>query len=241
MIRPFTGAFIYMNHCKNCNQTIDQQARYCDVCGQSTTSYDRPFFVVIKEMLHELLDIDGRLWLTIKTLLFRPGLLTKEYNQGKRVKYTPPLRLYLVFSILFFLFYSEIPFEVEAQHQGIPTVSEYYPKLMFMLLPVYALILTIFFRNTYYLGNLVFAIHIHCITYLVLMITTPLEYIEERHIVFVILQVLFLIYLVVYLLMAMRLNYAQGWFQTTWKYLTTFMIYMALLGLVFDVAIHYIS
>ena len=36
-------------------------------------------------------------------LLFKPGLLTREFLAGKRVKYLPPLRLYLVLSVLFFL------------------------------------------------------------------------------------------------------------------------------------------
>jgi hypothetical protein len=35
-------------------------------------------------------------------LLFKPGRLTLEYLQGKRVRYVLPLRLYLTFSIIFF-------------------------------------------------------------------------------------------------------------------------------------------
>jgi hypothetical protein len=36
-------------------------------------------------------------------LLFKPGYLTCEFLAGRRVKYLPPLRLYLVMSVLFFL------------------------------------------------------------------------------------------------------------------------------------------
>ncbi|MBN4075096.1 DUF3667 domain-containing protein [Gammaproteobacteria bacterium AH-315-E17] len=36
-------------------------------------------------------------------LLFKPGKLTNEYIAGRRVRYLPPFRLYLIFSILFFL------------------------------------------------------------------------------------------------------------------------------------------
>ena len=40
---------------------------------------------------------------TIIPLLFKPGFLTLEYNKGRRVKYLPPLRMYLVLSVLIFL------------------------------------------------------------------------------------------------------------------------------------------
>lgn len=36
-------------------------------------------------------------------LLFKPGFLTKEFIAGRRVRYLPPLRLYLVLSVVFFL------------------------------------------------------------------------------------------------------------------------------------------
>ena len=38
-----------------------------------------------------------------RVLFARPGALTREYLAGHRQRYTPPLRLYLVFSVLFFL------------------------------------------------------------------------------------------------------------------------------------------
>jgi hypothetical protein len=36
-------------------------------------------------------------------LIFRPGLLTNEYMRGRRVRFVEPLRLYLSFSLLFFV------------------------------------------------------------------------------------------------------------------------------------------
>ena len=90
------------NECKNCHHPLMSEAKFCAVCGQSAKSLNKPFMSVISETLHETLDIDGRLMLTLKTLLFKPGRLSLDYNLGKRVKYTPPLRMYLVISILFF-------------------------------------------------------------------------------------------------------------------------------------------
>jgi hypothetical protein len=46
------------------------------------------------------------LWSTLYALLFKPGLLTREFLDGRRVRYLPPLRLYLVLSVVFFLIIS---------------------------------------------------------------------------------------------------------------------------------------
>jgi len=43
------------------------------------------------------------MWRTLKCLLFKPGWLSHEHVHGRRARYTPPVRLYLVTSILAFL------------------------------------------------------------------------------------------------------------------------------------------
>ena len=192
-------------------------------------------------MLHELLDVDGRLWLTLKTLLFKPGLLTLEYNQGKRVKYSPPLRMYLAISILFFILFSNISFNIPAEHQSFASFDEHHPKIMFMLLPVFALIFQVFYRKTYYVANLIFAIHIHCMTYIVLAIIAPLEPLADREIFFAVIQGLFFSYLVLYILFAIKRNYNESWFSTIWKYISISLIYLSIMGFVFDFVLHYLQ
>lgn len=46
---------------------------------------------------------DSRLWRTLVPLLVRPGFLSAEFNAGRRARYMPPFRLYLVISFLLFL------------------------------------------------------------------------------------------------------------------------------------------
>lgn len=57
----------------------------------------------ILEAAEDLTHADSRLWRTMLALLFKPGYLTAEFLAGRRVRYLPPLRLYLVLSLLFFL------------------------------------------------------------------------------------------------------------------------------------------
>ena len=46
--------------------------------------------------------LDGRFWVTLRLLLLRPGVLTQEYFAERRARYVPPVRLYLVLSLLLF-------------------------------------------------------------------------------------------------------------------------------------------
>ena len=55
---------------------------------------------------HVVTHVDGRFWQTILALAFRPGRLTKEYFAERRARYLPPVRLYLVLSVIFFAFAS---------------------------------------------------------------------------------------------------------------------------------------
>jgi len=54
-------------------------------------------------VIGDLLNADSRVWRTLWPLAFRPGLLTQEFLRGRRARYTPPFRMYLVLSLLFFL------------------------------------------------------------------------------------------------------------------------------------------
>ena len=57
----------------------------------------------LREATEDLTHADSRLWRTIAALLFKPGFLTREFLDGRRARYLPPVRLYLVLSVLFFL------------------------------------------------------------------------------------------------------------------------------------------
>ena len=222
-------------NCQNCQTDLQQGAHFCPQCGQSSASLNRPLIPVGKDMLHELLDIDGRLWLTLRVMLSKPGKLTQEFNQGKRVKYTPPLRLYLVISILFFIIFSSIYKVYDPTLALTESMSSYYSKAMFILFPVFALIVQLFFRQSFFIGNLVLSMHLHIIIYVILMVIAPLEALEKTHIVFLLLQIPPTLYLGWYLFTAFKTVYQQSWWVTIWKVSVIYMIYFSILGVVFDV------
>ena len=88
--------------CSNCNASLSN-ANYCPECGQQNTTKNVGIGILVKDFIDDFFTLDSRLFKTIFPLLFKPGFLTLEYNKGKRIKYLPPLRMYLVLSILIFL------------------------------------------------------------------------------------------------------------------------------------------
>ncbi len=87
--------------CANCGSALDGQ--YCAACGQRHEPHLHTVAHFAAEALESISHADSRLWKTLWYLLCRPGFLTREFFAGKRVRYLPPFRLYLVISVVFFL------------------------------------------------------------------------------------------------------------------------------------------
>lgn len=87
--------------CQNCG--TDLQGPYCHYCGQPDRNFLRFFPALLRELAEDLLELDSRFWRTLKPLLFQPGKLTRDFLDGRRFRYTPPLRLYIFSSLAFFV------------------------------------------------------------------------------------------------------------------------------------------
>jgi len=89
--------------CMNCGTEL--MGPFCHYCGQPDKNLMRFFPALLRELLEDFMDFDSRFMRTLKPLLFKPGKLTRDYLDGRRFRYVPPLRLYIFSSIaLFFLF-----------------------------------------------------------------------------------------------------------------------------------------
>jgi hypothetical protein len=87
--------------CANC--ATDLQGPVCHRCGQLDDEYHRPVRGLVGELIEGLFALDGRVARTIPNLLGRPGRVTRDYLKGKRARYMPPFRLYIIASLIFFL------------------------------------------------------------------------------------------------------------------------------------------
>jgi hypothetical protein len=85
--------------CRNCNALL--HGPYCSQCGQAAADGHAPtvghFF---HDLTHEILHVDGKIFRTLKALLFEPGRLTSEYWSGRVVAWIRPIRLFLIIAAL---------------------------------------------------------------------------------------------------------------------------------------------
>ena len=90
--------------CGNCGVAL--LGNYCSDCGQEDREVRRPFWRILRQLFHAVFELDGRVYRSLFFLYTRPGFLSTEYLNGRRTRYTPPLRMFLVLSISFFLIVS---------------------------------------------------------------------------------------------------------------------------------------
>jgi Protein of unknown function (DUF3667) len=111
--------------CDNCGAAV--AGRYCAACGQRREPPLHSLWHFTQVAAEDLTHADSRLWRTLGALLFRPGYLTREFLAGRRARYLPPVRLYLVLSVLFFLwaatFHQVRIVTVAAPEHGAPAAS----------------------------------------------------------------------------------------------------------------------
>jgi len=86
--------------CPNC--FAETAGNFCHQCSQETTLHPPSTREFLHEFIGHYVALEGKLWKSLWLLMLRPGLLTLEYIQGRRVRYVQPLRLYLTFSLIFF-------------------------------------------------------------------------------------------------------------------------------------------
>jgi hypothetical protein len=89
--------------CKSCGNPF--QGFYCNQCGEKIIeAKDRKFRTFLSQVLIATTFGDNRfvksLWTTIKN----PGFLSREYVEGRRVKYMRPLQMFFILNLIYFLF-----------------------------------------------------------------------------------------------------------------------------------------
>jgi len=101
-------------HCQNCGAAL--QGPFCHACGQHDCEFHRSFRHVFHEALETYFHFDRSIFRGLYDLLFRPGRMTREFNEGRRIRHVPPLRFYLVISVLFFITIRPGSLRIESLH-----------------------------------------------------------------------------------------------------------------------------
>lgn len=91
---------MHSSTCGNCDSPLS--GPYCAQCGQHAHDSARSLGALLHDGWHVVTHLDGRFWATLHLLMLRPGQLTQEYFAEHRARYVPPVRLYLVLSLMLF-------------------------------------------------------------------------------------------------------------------------------------------
>lgn len=231
-----------MSQCKNCQATLN--GAYCSNCGQRNVDLERPIWSLARDVVKETFELDGRAALTVKTLFRHPGKLTHEFLAGRRRTYTPPLRLYLVLSLSFFIlvaWFARSGIWMEpGQDPGFDAavesrfLSDDLPLLMFVLLPIFALLMKIVYRERLYFDHLIFSIHLHSAAYVIFAVILPLEVVANRHIILMVLQAVLFSYFIAYFATAVRRVYQSDWLVVGLKSAAVLFAYLLIVSVVIE-------
>jgi hypothetical protein len=231
-----------MPQCRNCQTEID--GAYCPACGQRNIDLERPIWSLMGDVVKETFELDGRAALTVKTLFRHPGMLSDEFLAGRRRTYTPALRLYLVISISFFILVAWLAQSgillAPGQDPGFDAalqarfLSDDLPRLMFILLPMFALLLKIAYIKRLYFDHLIFSLHLHSAAYVILTMMLLLEELANRHTVLMISQVVLLVYFLAHFIIAVRRVYKSSWLAVALKSTAVLFAYMILVSVVIE-------
>jgi hypothetical protein len=286
--------------CLNCGAELT--GHYCSQCGQEDSELRVSISRLARDFMADQLGLESKVPTTLWRLMSKPGVLTKEYLAGKRVRSLLPLRLYLSASVVYFLLLSvpligrdfKSPLKVTGidaaaldssglkldssstitigqlergrierstsntragqfvkkrmQRFGGMTAQEtvevfkasfirYMPNAIFLLLPIFTLILYLLYRKSgrFFAEHLIFTLHVHAFAFVALMVALALPDA---------LDIVVPLWLLYYLYRALRVVYEEPrgktigkFFAPLFSYMLIFQITMlAVLGFIFAVA-----
>lgn len=300
-----TEQLVPASGCLNCAAPLT--GPFCAACGQR----DIPPYPSAKDLVvdafWELSGWDGRFASTVKALVQQPGLLTREFLEGRRARYISPLRLYLMASLVYFVLAAaapstpssqtkidethkhdtkvsvtmsrpeqvanaasraltdETPLPADQREMALRSVErapallrpmmrraigdpggfkrgllDAMPRMLFVLLPVFAGIVALFYRGRKYPEHLYFAIHVHAFIFLAFCVSTLIRF---THVALLssLSGVVALVWIPVYATMAFRRVYGGSLTMTVAKEIAIAALYCVVSTIALLVTIYLVS
>ncbi len=146
-------------NCLNCNALLDGD--FCRACGQKGNTKRISFKSVVHDFIHAFTHADKGFLLLLKDLLVKPGIVAREYIEGKRKKYFNPLTFLVICAAVGFYFVSATDFYTPQDLSRMPEGSIWHDVFtftnrhmktldVFLLAPLITLLGWMFFRKPKY-------------------------------------------------------------------------------------------
>ncbi|MBU1821999.1 MAG: DUF3667 domain-containing protein [Bacteroidetes bacterium] len=89
--------------CLNCGADLPESYKYCPNCSQKKDIHRLSFHDLLHDAIHYFTHADKGIFHLLKALATKTGTVAREYVDGKRKKYFPPLNFYLIVATLMVL------------------------------------------------------------------------------------------------------------------------------------------
>lgn len=166
-----------MTVCKNCSSSF--QGVYCNQCGQRDNTGHFTFRELVGNFVAQVFTLELPVLHTFRELFSRPGRFCREYIQGKRQPFVPPIQFFLLLSGVHLLIrvvtkFDPIANQYKAQGITLPTshsahksefighfISENLNNFFFILIFIFAFFSWLFFRKSKFtlIENIVFSFY----------------------------------------------------------------------------------
>ncbi len=139
--------------CKNCGFTTS--GNYCEQCGQKTKVKAITLHGIVHEVFHYFTHLDKGFGYTLKKLVTEPGTMQRHYIEGERARHQKPFSMFFICGTISGLGYYFINVAYAKLYGFHDAASDdffrhYFVILQALLVPAYALITWLFFRNEKY-------------------------------------------------------------------------------------------
>ena len=142
--------------CKNCEQMF--QGNFCPNCGQSSHEHRINAHYFLHDIPHSVFHVDHGFFFTLKMLFSKPGLMIKEFLDGKRIKYFRPIAYVMVMTALSTLLVKFLDWGTAKilednglkAHVSHNFFEHYFSVFIFLMIPVAALVTWLFFLRKKY-------------------------------------------------------------------------------------------
>lgn len=115
--------------CANCGHPLDISDKFCPNCSQANSNKKLTLKDFFDEFFASMISYDSKLLKTLTALLTKPGKITRDYIDGKRVSYTNPFRFLLSLSIIYFLLFNYSTNLTDFDQHGVGKEKSWFDKL----------------------------------------------------------------------------------------------------------------
>ncbi len=135
--------------CLNCEKPLQPADAYCSGCGQSASTGRLQTPHILHHFYHAFTHTDKGFFYLIKELLVKPGIIAREYNEGKRKTYFSPFTFVIILiAINTFLAVTFDMMNADVKQDVIrAAMNKYFNLVIFITLPLMGYFTSLLFKK----------------------------------------------------------------------------------------------